>query len=690
MRSFLALLLISLQLSFAAPRVDPKEEALVAKRRNYWAFQPPKEVQVPAGQHAIDFLEPSKSQPIPKRALIRRATLDLTGLPPTPDEVAAFLKDESPKAYERLLDRLMSSKRYGERWAQKWLDVVRYADTNGFELDAERPHAWRYRDYLIRSFNANKRYDRFVREQLAGDELYPQDPDALIATGFLRAGPRHVVGGNVDEEQNRQEDLMEMTHSISTALMGLTIGCARCHNHKFDPILQSDYYRLHGILASTQFRDIQLASAEEQRAADEAKARHEAKIKPLFAQIKEMEKPYLEAYKADKRSKLDPEFKAILDLPNEDIKTAEQKRLRKEAERQITPTWDEVVKLMPEDLKAKRAEIRKRIHAINLDQPDPAPQAYGVWSVTKAEPTHILKVGDHKKKLDPVDAGLPLVLAPDLGNIPSNPQGRRAALADWLLSGKHPLTARVMVNRIWQFRTGKGIVATLNDFGALGARPSNAKLLDYLANEFVRSGWDIRHIDRLILTSAKYKEESKQRRRMDAETLRDSILYVSGTLNEKMYGKPIKTPIEPEIYDIIFTEGEPDNLWPLPKDRSEIYRRSIYVLNRRTIRLPLLNNFDQPDTMSSCPERSVSTHALQGLTLLNSDFIQEQSKAFAKRIATGCADNNCSVAKAYDLALGRPATDKERTLAQDFFQKGGSVEDFALAMLNRNDFVYLP
>jgi hypothetical protein len=177
---------------------------------------------------------------------------------------------------------------------------------------------------------------------------------------------------------------------------------------------------------------------------------------------------------------------------------------------------------------------------------------------------------------------------------------------------------------------------------------------------------------------------------MDAETLRDSILYVSGTLNEKMYGKPIKTPIEPEIYDIIFTEGEPDNLWPLPKDRSEIYRRSIYVLNRRTIRLPMLNNFDQPDTMSSCPERSVSTHALQGLTMLNSDFIQEQSKAFAKRIATGCADNTCSVEKAYDLALGRPATDKERGLAQDFFQKGGSVEDFALAMLNRNDFVYLP
>ncbi len=690
MRSFLAVLLTCLQLVLAAPRVDPKEEALVAKRRNYWAFQPPKEVPIPPGQHAVDVLEPSKSQPLEKRALIRRVTLDLTGLPPTPAEVQAFLKDQSPQAYGRLLDRLMASPRYGERWAQKWLDVVRYADTNGFELDAERSHAWRYRDYLIRSFNANKRYDRFVREQLAGDELYPNDPDALIATGFLRAGPRHVVGGNVDEEQNRQEDLMEMTHSVSTALMGLTMGCARCHNHKFDPILQSDYYRLHGIFAATQFREIQLASAEEQRASDDAHARHQALTKPLYAEIKAMEKPYLEAYKAEKRALLAPEFKAALELPADQVKTDEQKRLRKEAEKQITPTWDEVVKRMPEDLKSKRAEIRKRIHAIDLDEPDPAPHAYAVWSVTEAERTHILKVGDHKKKLDAVEAGLPLVLAPDLGNIPANAQGRRAALADWLLSGKHPLTARVMVNRIWQFRTGKGIVATLNDFGALGARPTNAKLLDYLANEFVRSGWDIRYIDRLILTSAKYREESKQRRRMDAETLRDSILFVAGTLNEKMYGKPVKTPIEPEIYDIIFTEGEPDNLWPLPKDRSEMYRRSIYVLNRRTIRLPLLNNFDQPDAMSSCPERSVSTHALQGLSLLNSDFIQEQAQAFAKRISTGCADKACGVERAYDLALGRSTTAKERALAQDFFQKGGSVEDFALAMLNRNDFVYLP
>jgi hypothetical protein len=686
-RAFLATLLAALTLFAASPRVDPKEEALVAKRRNYWAFQAPQRPQIPAGQHPVDFLEPAKNQRLEARALIRRLTFDLTGLPPTPEEVEAFLADTKPGAYERLLNRLMASPGYAERWAQKWLDVVRYADTNGYELDAERPHAWRYRDYVIRSFAANKRYDLFVKEQLAGDELYPGNPDALIATGFLRAGPRHVVGGNQDEEQNRQEDLMEMTHSVSTALLGLTVGCARCHNHKFDPILQSDYYRMQAVFGATEFRDIQLASGEEVLAADARMAEHKAKLKPLFDEIKAMEKPYLEQYKAEARANLEPEFKAILELPKDQIITDEQKRLRKEAERQITPTWDEVVAMLPADLKARRVELRKRIAEIELDTPEPAPFAYGVFSVTESRPTHILKVGDHKKKLDSVEPGLPLVLAPDLGNLDTKPVGRRAALANWLTTGNHPLAARVMVNRIWQFRMGKGIVATPNDFGALGARPSNKPLLDWLATEFVASGWNIQHIDRLILTSAAYQQRNPQRRRLEGEMLRDAMLAASGMLNRKMYGPPIRTPIEQEIYDIIFTEFETDNLWPLPKDRSEMYRRSLYLLNKRTVRLPLLANFDQPDTMSSCPERAESTHALQSLSLLNSDFVQEQAKAFAARLRGSAAE---MVRQAYSLALTRPPSAEEEKIALEFFSQGGTAEDFALALLNRNDFLYLP
>ncbi len=663
---------LGLSLLYGASRVDPKEEALVAKRRNYWAFKAPVRPAVPAGVHPIDFLAPAERPALDHRQLVRRLTLDVTGLPPARFE----------GKYEEILDRLMASPQYGERWAAKWLDVVRYADTNGYELDAERTHAWRYRDYLIRSFNSNKPFDRFLKEQLAGDELFPGDKDALIATGFLRAGPRHVVGGNQDEEQNRQEDLIEMTHAISATFMGLTMNCARCHNHKFDPILQTDYYRLQAILGATEFREVQIATGEEARAADEARLAHDAKLKPILDEIKEIERPYRKLFREQKLPTLEKQFRDVLELPPGNL-TEEQKRLRKEAERQLSPTWDEVVALIPPDLKAKRAALRKRMHEIDLDEPDPAPHAYSVYTVNKARPTHLLKVGDHKLKQQLVEAGLPLVLAPDLGPVLEDPRGRRATLANWLADPAHPLTARVIVNRMWQFRTGKGIVATLNDFGALGARPSNAKLLDWLATELVASGWNLKHIDRLILTSAYYKQQAAQRRRMDSDQVRDSILAVSGMLNPKMYGKPVKTPIEQEIYDIIFTEGEPDNLWPLPKDRTEMYRRTIYVLNRRTVRLPLLANFDQPDAMSSCPERPTSTHALQSLTMLNSDFMQEQAKAFAARF-------NGSIDTAYQLALGRAPSAAEQQQAQEFLAKGGTAEEFALALLNRNEFLYLP
>ncbi|MFN7544083.1 MAG: DUF1553 domain-containing protein, partial [Acidobacteriota bacterium] len=562
------------------------------------------------------------------------------------------------------------------------LQVVRNADPTGSQLDAEREHAWRYREYVSRRFHANKPIQQFLREQIAGDELFPGDKEALVATGFWRAGPRHVVGGNQDEEQNRQEDLIEMTHAVSATFMGLTMNCARCHNHKFDPILQADYYRLQAILAATEFREVQIADGEEALAADEARKRHEAKLKPIVDEIKAIEKPYREQFRRDKLPTLDQQFREVLEIAKEK-RTEEQKRLAKEAERQLSPTWDEVVALIPPELKAKRAGLRKRMHEINLDEPAPAAHAYSVFTVDEARKTHVLKVGDHKHKLQEVEAGLPLVLKRDLGDFALDPRGRRAGLANWLADPENPLVARVFVNRVWQFRMGQGIVKTMNDFGTLGARPSNLKLLDWLATEFVRSGYNVKHIDRLILTSKAYQQQAERRRRMDSDQLRDSILAVSGMLNPKMGGRPVKTPIEPEIYDIIFTEAEPDNLWPLPKDRSEMYRRTVYVLNRRTVRLPMLANFDQPDTMSSCPERATSTHALQGLTMLNSDFMQEQAKAFAGR--TGG-----DVAKAYELALGRAPSEAETRQAREFFKKGGTAEDYHLALLNRNEFIYLP
>lgn len=705
----------------AAGAIDPREEAFIGGRRSYWAFQPVARPEVPKIGDAwvktpIDafLLEAMRgkglapSAEISRRELARRVSMDLTGMMPTPEEMAAFLKDRSAGAYERMVDRLLESPAYGERWALKWLDVVRYADTNGYELDAERPQAWRYRDYVIDSFNADKPYSRFLKEQIAGDELYPGDHAALIATGYLRAGPRHVVGGNQDEEMNRQEVLLEMTLGVSNTFMGLTVGCARCHNHKFDPITQADHYRLQAMFAATDLKEIGLATPEEKKKFDDAMLAHMARQKPVDEAIREIEKPFREQLKAEKKKGLSPEHLAVLEIPK-DKRTPAQEILHKEATKQIGLSWDEVVNALPPDLKAKRAAMRRQIHEWDLDTPEEPKTAFAVANMEKAPPTHILKIGDHKHKLDTVE---PRMLAV-LGGLeaPSEPQGRRSALAEWLARDDHPLTARVMANRIWQFRMGSGLVATPNDFGMLGGRPSNRKLLDWLAAEFVSNGWSVKKLDRLIVTSSAYKQSAAldekkaaidgdnryywrmNRKRLEGEALRDAMLSASGLLNPKRGGRGVLTPIEPEIYDIIFTEGEPDNLWPLPKDRSEVYRKSIYLLNRRTIRLPLLSNFDQPDTMSSCPVRPVGTHALQALSLFNSDFAIEQARALAARAAKACESkgNICAVHAATRFALQREATPAELKLAQGYLQsKKLGLEDYSRALLNRNEFVYIP
>jgi len=617
-------------------------------------------------------------------------------MPPSPAEVEAFLADRAPGAYERVVDRLLQSPHYGERWAVKWLDVVRYADTNGYEGDAERIHAWRYRDYVVGAFNQGKPFDRFVREQIAGDELYPGDTDALIATGFNRAGPLHVVGGNTDKEEIRQDVLNEMTGAIGSVYLGLTIGCARCHNHKFDPIPQSDFYRLQAVFAATDSKDHPLSGADSKKQYDEAVKAHKERLKPVQDEIAAIEKPYRERLRAAKLAKLEPRLVEAVNTAK-GKRSEEQQRLAKEAEAQAKVSWDDVVNALAPDDRTRRAALRQRMHTINYEQPDPLPAAFAVANQEKAPETHILKVGNHKMKLDRVDPGLPRVLDPP--SVPMAPAGRRQALASWLVSPDNPLTPRVMVNRIWQLRLGTGIVATPNDFGVLGARPANPKLLDWLAAELVSSGWDIRHIDRLIVTSAVYQQQvvqgeaaywRTQRRRLEAEFLRDSVLAVSGALNRTLGGPSIKTPLEPEIYDLIFTEGEPDNLWPVNRDPAQHNRRSLYLLNKRTVRLPFLANFDQPDNMTSCAIRSTSTHALQALSLMNSDFMQQQAQHFAARLDSACRSNDCRLRLAYSLALSRAPSAQETAMATGFFSKGGNWPDFCLALLNRNEFVYVP
>jgi len=698
-----------------------KDRAFIGNRGSYWIFQKVVRPPVPPVRDAwvrnpIDAFilqgltekQIAPSPPLDKISLIRRVTYDLSGLPPAPAEVDAFLKDKSPDAYERVVDRLLASAQYGERWAAKWLDVVRYADTNGFELDADRPHAWHYRDYVIQSFISGKPYDRFIQEQIAGDEMFPNSKEALVATGYLRTGPEHVVGGNVDPEESRQEVLTEIATNAGQTFLGMSINCARCHNHKFDPILQSDFYGLQAIFAGARGKDVEIATAEEKTAFETAQGAYKSRLAPVESALKALAKPFEQQIVEERRARLDPQLLDALNTPKEK-RTAEQKRLAADAEAQIKPAWDEIVARMPADVKTERARLREQLHQVQATAPDPLPMAYAyVNSDAGAPQSYVLRLGDPNSRLDPVDAAVPLVMRSDF-RIPAASTGRRTAFANWLASPENPLTARVMVNRIWQFRIGEGLVRTPNDFGTMGDKPASHTLLDWLAAEFVARGWNIKAIDRLIVTSSVYRQSSAgdeakskidpqnrllwrmNRKRLEGETIRDAALAVAGTLNPKISGRPVRIPIEPEVYDLIFTEGERDGLWPVNPDRSIQNRRGIYLYNKRSVRLPMLTAFDQPDAITSCPVRPVSTHALQALSLFNSGFMQEVSQSFSDRLGKICgANRRCRIDSAWRFALSRPPRPEEIRLARKFFQTGGSLPDFCLAIFNRNEFIYVP
>ena len=689
----------------------------------YWSFRPPTRPEPPLIETAwasnpIDAfirqaLREQGLEPSPEASharLLRRVCLDLTGLPPTPEQVASFLSDPTPHAYERLVDSLLASPHYGERWAQKWLDVVRFADTDGFERDGYREHGWRYRDYVVRAFNSDKPYDRFVREQVAGDELFPDSSESLVATGFHGAGPRHVTSGNQDKEEARQEVLTEMALGVGQGLLGLTVQCARCHDHKFDPISQEDYYRLESFFGATELKDLPIASEEQIAAQEKAIAEHEARIEPIKAQLKEIEEPFKTQVRERKRSNLEPAFAAALEIA-EDDRTEGQARLAKEAESQISPVWYEIVPLMPPDTRQRRAALRQQLHALELHRPAPPAAAFAVANLEEVPPSHVLEGGDYRHKGKAVTPGFPEAVGALGLEAPSAGSGRRSALAQWLTSGQNPLVARVMVNRIWEFRMGRGLMQDPNNFGLLGGMPTHPQLLDALALRFAGEGWSVKAMDRLIVLSSAYRQsseiDSKQaaidpdnlwywrahRRRLSGEAIRDSALAASGRLNRSLTGRPVRIPIEREVYDLIFTEAEPDNLWPVTPDRHEHDRRSLYLLNKRTVRLPFLANFDQPDTMTSCSVRQTSTHALQSLSLLNSDFMQDQSRSLAGRILENCgeSDTECQVRRAFEFTLARQPTSAEHALADSFLRSGShALHDFALALLNRNEFVYRP
>jgi hypothetical protein len=464
---------------------------------------------------------------------------------------------------------------------------------------------------------------------------------------------------------------------------------------------------LQAIFAGASGREVEIATPEEKTAWEAADKAYKERLKPVKDALDQLAKPYEDRIVAENLAKLDPKLQEAWNTPK-DKRTAEQKVLAKNAKSQVEPTWDVVVAAMTPEDRERRAKLREQLHQVEATEPDPLPKAYAYVNNKEPAPqAYVLRMGDPKNRMDPVGPAVPRVIKATY-EIPGESIGRRTALANWLASGDNPLTARVMVNRIWQFRMGTGIVRTPNDFGVMGGRPSNPELLDWLAAEFVAQKWSVKAIDRLIVTSSVYRQSGvtdktreaidpdnnlywrMNRKRMEGETLRDAILSVSGSLNPKLGGRPVRIPIEKEVYDLIFTEHERDGLWPVNPDKSVQNRRSVYLYNKRSVRLPLLTAFDQPDAITSCPVRPVSTHPLQALSLFNSDFMQEQSEAFAHRLATECKNNrSCEVKTAWSLALSRAPSPAEQKLTKGFFAKGGSLADMCLALFNRNEFVYV-
>jgi hypothetical protein len=580
-----------------------------------------------------------------RRTLIRRLYFDLTGLPPSPAEVDAFVADRTPEAWQKLVDRLLSSPHYGERWGQHWLDVVRFAESDGFEYDTHRRDAWRYRDYVIRAFNNDKPYDRFLLEQLAGDEIAPGEDETLIAAGFNRLAPLRKNAGNQEVASSRNEVLTEMTNIVGSALLGVTLGCARCHDHKFDPIRQSDYYRMQAYFAGVWGKDVPHSTPAEQAAWQARSEQYEQQMKRMKAAM-------------------------------QDASAAEHAALENKIE----------------ELKDKMAETPPALFTVT---DDPA----------RRSEIHLLARGDYQNKGDRVGMRpLGVLLPQGAPELPDSTAKPRAELAKWVVDADNPLTARVMANRIWHYHFGRGIVGTPNDFGRMGERPTHPELLDYLANEFVASGWSIKHVHRLILLSSTYRQSSAaanaaalekdpdnkllwrfNRQRLEAEEIRDAMLSVSGQLNPTEGGPSVIVPIDPDLVHALYKPWQ----WSVTPDPAEHNRRSAYLFSKRNLHLPFLEVFDAPEAQVSCPRRESSTHAPQALELLNGDFSNRQADAFAARLLAEVGKGHArQVELAYRLATGRPPAPNEKQLALEFL-KTQPLREFALAMFNLNAFLYV-
>lgn len=639
-----------------------------------------------------------------RRTLLRRVKFDLLGLPPTPEEVEAFVADKTPNAYEKLIDRYLASTHYGERWARHWLDLVRYADTNGYEFDEPRPDAWRYRDYAIRSFNADKRFDRFILEQIAGDEAFPGDRDALIATGFNLLGPD--MTDSADQAQRRANTLNDMTDTAALAFLGLTMTCARCHDHKFEPIPQKDYFRLQAFFTPAAFRrDLPISTPAEMKDRATRDREYQEATAAIRERIEAVEGPHRQTLFEAKLAKLSPEAQAAQRTPPEK-RDGGQQELVAQTEAKARVTDAEIAKTLTDDERAKLEQLKRELKAFDAKKPATPPMAMGLTDRPGPPPkTYLLERGELANRGAEVEPGFPIIVSPDgkateapISAMP-NSTGRRLALAKWIASKDNPLTARVIVNRLWQSHFGRGIVATASDFGLRGERPTHPELLDWLAAEFVEGGWKLKAMHKLMLMSAAYRQSTRaskealakdpdnellsrmSRRRLEGESVRDALLAVSGKLNTKMGGPGVVLP------ELSKPAGGSRPV-PITRDTAEYDRRSIYLFSRRNLRYAFLEAFDLPDSNLSCPKREKSTTAPQALALLNSPEAIAAAKAFAQRVEKEAKSETERIDRAYRLALGRPPTAKEQERATAFL-KESPLSELCRALVNLNEFVYL-
>jgi mono/diheme cytochrome c family protein len=682
------------------------------KDRQFWSFVKPNRPPIPEVRdrkwvhNEIDAfilhaLESQNLKPTPAaepEVWLRRVYFDLIGLPPLPEEVQAFRADSSSEAVVKVIDRLLSSPHYGERWGRHWLDLARYADSGGFEFDIDRPNAWRYRDYVIRSFNEDKPYDRFLQEQLAGDELDPDKADALIATGFCRNGP---TVDNANNEQTRMDELDDIVSTSSSVFMGLTVGCARCHDHKYDPISQRDYYQLQAVFFPSQKTDLILADDKEQAEAKARNAEIDNQIKPIKDRIAEIEKEVRErllAEKAQRFTVLAQQAGALVGRNPADY----QKELSERFAKDVKLQPEEIEARLPHDAKVLRNTLLEEVEKLNRARPRPLAAAMGITDKGGAPATtFLLKRGDYRQKGEEIQPGFPAVLSGG-ESFRSAPEGsrsslRRLQLARWLIRPDHPLTARVAVNRLWQYHFGAGLVKTASDFGFNGDRPSHPELLDWLATEFVSRGWSLKSMHRLIMTSNTYCQSSRWNpaaakadpenrllwrvspRRLEAEVIRDALLAVSGQLNREMGGPGVYPRIDPAVIGTGST-----NKWPVDaREGPTTWRRSIYIFQKRSVVLPLLEVFDCPDSTVSSSARPTSTIAPQALALLNNEFVLEQARFFAQRVLdeSGLSPRD-QVRRAYQLALGRSPSTRELRWSIEFLAR--QTEGHALSGRSKN------